>query len=296
MTHPHTALSFFLYLFGLKNRQRQIPISTSNQAYTPPQEIAWTLQQQENLPPFPREMNTSLPPSLRSKLGGKRDWTLKPRQDLTPAMIGSQEPNKMRIALLSVTEAGLGREVYYDRGYGNGEPFDWNDSSDIFLLNDWRREKIRKYTPRDLVQIEGTKDVGNRVIENKVVKKPSVPRATMKQPPKPQIAQNQTSTRLREHVEPNKNIDEEFITIVARSREMEKFRAQKRRAARQTCKWSSPAPIEFLPIDLERLDSLTPKQQRRDQNSHVKNWFVIFEMIERSFDLPSREIGVEYNL
>ncbi|KAF7883960.1 hypothetical protein EAF00_011272 [Botryotinia globosa] len=251
-------------------------------------------------------MNTSLPPPLRSKLGGKRDWTLKTRQDLTPAVIGIQEPNKMRIALLSVTEAGLGREVYYDRGYGNGEPFDWNDSSDIFLLNDWRREKIRKYTPRDFAQMEHTKDARNQVMENKVVKKPSAPRAMVEQPQKPQIAQGQTSTRNREPLDPDKNTDEEFITMITRCREMEKFRAQKRRAARQVTprlangRRQHPSnrqgSIEFLPVDLERLSSLTPKQQRRDQNMHAKNWFVIFEVIEKSFELPSREIGVEYNL
>ncbi|KAF7874581.1 uncharacterized protein EAF02_008558 [Botrytis sinoallii] len=251
-------------------------------------------------------MNTSLPPPLRSKLGGKRDWTLKPRQDLTPAVVGSQEPNKMRIALLSVTEAGLGREVYYDRGYGNGEPFDWNDESDIFLLNDWRREKIRKYTPRDLGQIERTMDVRNHGIENKVIKKPSAPKVTVEQPQKPQIAQKETSTRIREPVDSIRNIDDEFITMVASSKEMEKFRAQKRRAARHVTPRlangrrqhpsSRQGPIKFLPVDLDRLRTLTPKQQRRDQNTHVKKWFVIFEMIERSFELPSREIGVEYNL
>ncbi|TGO17648.1 hypothetical protein BPAE_0416g00050 [Botrytis paeoniae] len=251
-------------------------------------------------------MNTSLPPPLRSKLGGKRDWTLKPRQDLTPAVIGSQKPNKMRIALLSVTEAGLGREVYYDRGYGNGEPFDWNDASDIFLLNDWRREKIRNYTPRDLGQMERTNLVANQIIENKVVKNPSVPRTVVQHPQKPQIVQNQTSTRNQERVNPSRNLDDESITMVTRSREMENFRAQKRRVAHQVTQRlangrrqhpsNRQGPIEFLPVDLERLSSLTPKQQRRDQNTHVKNWFVIFEMIERSFDLPSREIGVEYNL
>ncbi|KAF7918749.1 uncharacterized protein EAE97_011844 [Botrytis byssoidea] len=251
-------------------------------------------------------MNTSLPPPLRSKLGGKRDWTLKPRQDLTPAVIGLQEPNKMRIALLSVTEAGLSREVYYDRGYGNGEPFDWNDSSDIFLLNDWRREKIRKYTPRDLAQMERTKDVRNQVIENKVVKKPRAPRTIVEQPQKPQIVQGQKSTRVREPLDPKKNTDEDFITMITRRREMETFRAQKRRAARQVTPRlanghrqhpsNRQGPMEFLPVDLERLSSLTPKQQRRYQNTHVKNWFVIFEMIEKSFELPSRGIGVEYNL
>lgn len=251
-------------------------------------------------------MNTSLPPPLRRKLGGKRDWTLKPRQDLTPAVIGSKEPKKMRIALLSVTEAGLGREVYYDRGYGNGEPFDWNDASDIFLLNDWRREKIRKYTPRDLGQVQRIKEVRNQVNENKVFKKPGAPRAMVEQPQKPQIAQKQTSTRTREPVDPNMNTDEEFITMITNCREMEKYRAQKRRAARQVTprlangRRQHPStrqgPIEFLPVGLEKLRSLTPKQQRRDQNTHIKNWFVIFEMIEKSFDLPSRGIGVEYNL
>ncbi|TGO31702.1 hypothetical protein BHYA_0428g00010 [Botrytis hyacinthi] len=251
-------------------------------------------------------MNASLPPALRSKLGGKRDWTLKPRQDLTPAVIGLQQPNKMRIALLSVTEAGLGREVYYDRGYGNGEPFDWNDTSDIFLLNDWRREKIRKYSPRDLGQMDPTKDVRNHVIENKVFKKPSAPRAMVEQPQTPQITQTRPSTRAREPVDPKINTDEEFITMITRCREMENFRAQKRRAARRVTprlangRRQHPSnrqgPIEFLPVDLERLKSLTPKQQRRDQDTHVKNWFVIFEMIEKSFELPSREVRVEYNL
>ncbi|KAF7912520.1 uncharacterized protein EAF01_001541 [Botrytis porri] len=251
-------------------------------------------------------MNTSLPPPLRSKLGGKREWKLKPRQDLTPAVIRSQEPNKMRIALISVTEAGLVREVYYDRGYGNGEPFDWNDSSDIFLLNDWRREKIRKYTPGDLGQMERTNVVRNQVIENRVVKKPVAPRAMIEQSQKPQTGRKQTSAMIREPVNPNKNLDTEFITMVGRSREMEKFRARKRRSARQVTprlangrrqhRSNPQGPIEFLPVDLERLSSLTPKQQRRAQNTHVKNWLVIFEMIESSLGLPNREIGVEYNL
>lgn len=212
----------------------------------------------------------------------------------------------MRIALLIMTEAGLGREVYYDRGYGNGEPFDWNYASDIFLLNDWRREKIRKYTPRDLEEAEHTKNVRSQVLENTIVKKPSIPRAAMEQLKKPQIAQNSRPNEVREPVHPKRDLDEEFITIVARGREIKKFRAQKRRAARHVAprlangrrqnSSTRQRPIEYLPVDLERLKSLTPKQQRRHQDSHVKNWFVIFEMIEESFDLPSQEIGVQYNL
>ncbi|KAM0155349.1 hypothetical protein ACHAQE_006799 [Botrytis cinerea] len=251
-------------------------------------------------------MNLSLPPPLRSKLGGKRDWMLKPKQDLRPAVIGSQEPTKMRIALLSVTEAGLGREVYYDRGYGNGEPFDWNDASDIFLLNDWRREKIRKYTPRDLEKAECTKDVRSQLLENTIVRKPSIPRAAIEQLQKPQIAQNSRPNEIREPVHHKIDLDKEFITMITRGREIKKFRAQKRRAARHVTsrlangRRQNPStrqgPIEYLPVDLERLKSLTPKQQRRHQDTHVKNWFVIFKMIEESFDLPSREIGVQYNL
>ncbi|TEY31138.1 hypothetical protein BOTCAL_0821g00040 [Botryotinia calthae] len=251
-------------------------------------------------------MNPSLPPPLRSKLGGKRDWTLKPKQDLRPAVIGSQEPTKMRIALLSVTEAGLGREVYYNRGYGNGEPFDWNDESDIFLLNDWRREKIRKYIPRDLGETECTKNVRSQVLENTIVKKPSIPRAAVDQLQKPQIAQNPRLNGIREPAPLKRDLDNEFVTMVSRRREIKKFRAHKRRAARHVTPrlangrrqhpFNRQGPIEYLPVDLDRLKSLTPKQQRCHQNTHVKNWFVIFEMIERSFDLPSREIGVQYNL
>ncbi|KAF7943145.1 hypothetical protein EAE96_011087 [Botrytis aclada] len=251
-------------------------------------------------------MNTSLPPPLRSKLGGKRDWTLKLRQDLTPAVIGSQEPNKMRIALISVTEAGVAREVYYDRGYGNGEPFDWNDASDIFLLNDWRRENIRKYTPRDLGQMEHKMALVNQGIENEVVQKPTTQRVAIQQPQELQTVQKQTSTQIQGLIDPNRTLDDEFITMVAHGNEIKKFRAQKRRAVRQVTprlangrrqhSSNRQGPIEFLPVDLERLNSLTPKQQRRDQNLHVKNWSVIFEMMERSLDVPSGEIGVEYNL
>ncbi|KAJ8063946.1 hypothetical protein OCU04_007793 [Sclerotinia nivalis] len=233
-------------------------------------------------------MDPPISSALRTKHGGKRgkqhDWTLKQKQDITEALIGNPQPNKMRIGLVHLREPDLYREIYYNRGFGAGEPFDWNDPSDLFLLNSWRQDKIRKYTTRSEGQVERTRVVKDQVVKNRDVQRAAIPSV---------IRESGDSSR-------------ELASMVNRGRDIEEFRVQKHRSSRRVTPRlsngrrqhpSTPQrPIEFLEVDLDRITSLTEQQKQHRQRIQFRDWTMIYHFIETAFDYPSREIGVNYNL
>ncbi|KAF7876681.1 hypothetical protein EAF04_001766 [Stromatinia cepivora] len=233
-------------------------------------------------------MDPPTSPTLRTKNAGKRgkhhDWTLKQKQDLTEALIGDPQPNKMRIGLVHLRESDLYREIYYNRGFGAGEPFDWNDPSDLFLLNSWRQDKIRKYTTRSEGQVVSPKIVKDQVVKNRGAQGAAIPSV------------------IRESGDSSC----ELASMVNRGRDIEEFRVQKHRSPRRVTPRlsngrrqhpSTPQrPIEFLEVDLDRITSLTEQQKQHRQQVQFRNWTMISHLIETAFDYPSREIGVNYNL
>ncbi|ESZ97833.1 hypothetical protein SBOR_1778 [Sclerotinia borealis F-4128] len=224
---------------------------------------------------------------LRNKRAEQRSyghdhWVLKKKQDCTEAVIGIQQPSKMRIGLVNTEDPSLDRELFYDRGFG--EPFDWNDTSDLSLLNEWRQETFRKYTKRNMAQMKDTTVV--TVTED---------RGTQE-------------TRSSQGQESD-GFGDQLLAMISHRKEIEAFHVQKRRSARLTTqkpvssrssrrqKLTNPQKIiEFPPIDFDKVASLIPEQHQRRQRVQHRYWKMTSGLIERSFDFPDREIGTVYNL
>ncbi|CAD6443121.1 d07c2339-c337-4f15-8be8-b123dfe57de3 [Sclerotinia trifoliorum] len=245
----------------------------------------------QNISSFPeiaQEMDLPNPSASRTKNAGKRgkkhDWTLMQKQDHTEALIGDPQPNKMRIGLVHLREPGLSREIFYNRGFGSGEPFDWNDPSDLFLLNSWRQDKIRKYTTRNEGPVERTEVVKDQVVKNRFVQGAAIPSV---------IGESGDSSR-------------EIVSMVNRGKDIGKFRVQKHRSSRRVPprllngRRQHPSTlqrtIECLDVDLDSIASLTEEQKQHRQKIQFRDWTMIYHFIEMAFDYPSREIGVNYNL
>ncbi|APA14060.1 predicted protein [Sclerotinia sclerotiorum 1980 UF-70] len=233
-------------------------------------------------------MDPPISPASRTKNGGKwgkqHGWTLKQKQDVTEALVGDAQPNKMRIGLVHSREPGLSRQIFYNWGFCSGEPFNWNDPSDLFLLNSWRQDKIRKYTARSEGQVEHTKAVKDQVVKNSCVRGTAIPSV---------ISESGDSRR-------------ELFSMVNCGRDIEEFHVQKYRSSRRVTPRlsngrrqypSTPQqPIDFLEVDLNKIASLTEEQKKRRQRIQFRDWTMVYHFIETAFDYPSREIGVSYNI
>lgn len=241
-------------------------------------------------------MNPQGPSPHQTKPAGKRiykqdHWTLKKNQDLSEAVVGPEQPSKMIIDLVGLKDVGQTRKLYYKENLG--EKFKWYDEIDVGFLNDWRKDKIRKYTPRGL----------RKATEVRAIKKPV---------PKTKAIREQAAhgheNRGAELVGMKDTIDssESILSILSHGRETRAFRVQKLRSARigtseqassgRQNSSSSKEPIGLFPGKFDNVVCFTPEQLQRHQKIQHRSWNTTFDQIQRSFDDPSRDIGVIYNL
>ncbi|KAI9643252.1 hypothetical protein NHQ30_007868 [Ciborinia camelliae] len=240
----------------------------------------------------------ALTSSLRANPAGKGTkshghWVLKNNQDCAEAVIGVPEPNKMRIGLVNLQEPELDREVFYDRGFG--EPFDWNDASDLSLLNEWRQEKIRKYTRMSPGQMERTKVTKDQDVTHKAVTKAAKEQVAKPQVVQPHVAKNQDTrgSGSRGNLESHDS-SHELLELVNHGKEVQAFRVHKRPSPKpRSRRRQNPhkGQVEFLPVDLDKVASLTPEQQQRRYQVQSRSWNMINnDFLNRLFQLASLQM------